>query len=342
MELLFYLFVIIVCSWAVWRGGGMLESSAEKLSRYYKLPPIVQGSIITAVGSSFPELSTTILATLLHGEFELGVSAIVGSAIFNILVIPGLSAIIAGKLESDRILIYKDGQFYITSVIVLLLVFSLAVIYNPVEGGDAYEGTLTRSLALIPFLLYFLYLFLQQQETIYYNRNEDIADVSKEGIPKQWLKLLFSLAIIVVTVEGLVQSAIFLGEFFGTPNFIWGITVLAAATSVPDAVVSIRVAKNNEGLISLANVLGSNIFDLLVCIPAGILIAGSAVVDFEIAVPMMLFLTLATILLFTFMRLQLQISVTEGWILLVVYLAFIIWMVLETIGVLSYVIKTPY
>jgi len=236
--------------------------------------------------------------------------------------------------------VYKDGQFYITSVIVLLLIFALGVIYFPaVEPHGQISGTITRTLAIIPLLLYFLYLFLQQQEVIFYNRNEAHEYIRQKDIWKEWLKLITSLIIIVVTVEGLVQGAIFLGDYFNTPSFLWGITVLAAATSVPDAFVSIRVAMNNEGLVSLANVLGSNIFDLLVCIPAGVLIAGSSVINFEVAVPMMLFLLLATILLFTFMRLQLQISSTEGWTLLIVYIAFIIWMVLETVGILSYVIK---
>lgn len=53
----------------------MLEKSAERLASYYQLPPIVQGAVIEAVGSSFPELSSTVIATLIHGEFELGVSA---------------------------------------------------------------------------------------------------------------------------------------------------------------------------------------------------------------------------------------------------------------------------
>ena len=73
----------------------------------------------------------------------------------------------------------------------------------------------------------------------------------------------------------------FFGEYFNTPSFIWGVTVVAAATSVPDAVVSIKVATRKNGMVSIGNVLGSNVFDLLVAIPAGIMIAGTANVDFQ-------------------------------------------------------------
>lgn len=147
--------------------------------------------------------------------------------------------------------------------------------------------------------------------------------------------MLLSLVIIVVGVEGLVRAAIGLGEVFGTPSFIWGLTVIAAGTSLPDAFVSINAARRGEGVISIANVLGSNIFDLLVAVPAGVLIAGAAPVDFTVAAPMMGVLTLATIILFAMLRTKLRLSRRECYVLLGLYAAFVGWLVLETVGVTS-------
>jgi len=65
----------------VWKGSCLLEAASERLSIYYGLPDIVQGAIIVAIGSSFPELAPVVVSTLVHGTFELGVSAIVGSAL---------------------------------------------------------------------------------------------------------------------------------------------------------------------------------------------------------------------------------------------------------------------
>lgn len=337
-SLLLYIGIVLVSSLVVWKASGLLEKSAQALSEFYHLPPLVQGTIITAVGSSFPELSTTVISTLIHGEFDLGVSAIVGSAIFNILVIPGLSGVMAGKISSDRILVYKDAQFYITSVAVLLLTFSIAVIYYPVEG-DPIKGEITRGIALIPVVLYFLYLFLQQQDTKDFQKEKEKEEKSGAEIKpgKEWLKLLASLVLILGGVEGLVRSAIFFGDYFQTPNFFWGVTVVAAATSIPDAFVSVRVAISGKGTVSIGNVLGSNIFDLLIAIPAGILIAGSSVVNFSVAVPMMLFLTIATITLFAFLRTGLYLKNWESWVLLLLYVLFIAWMSLETFGVINWV-----
>lgn len=335
---LLYTVVALIATGVIWKGSELLESSSGNLSVYYQLPPIVQGAVVVAVGSSFPELSTTVLSTWLHGKFELGVAAIVGSAIFNILVIPGLSGIIGGKqIDSNRDLVYKEAQFYMISVAVLLLTFSFATIYNPVEGPNL-QGEMDRTLALIPLAMYALYMFVQWQDTMEYE-----AELPADGINPlaEWGKLGASLAIILAGVEGLVRAAIGFGDLFGTPDFFWGVTVVAAGTSIPDAFVSIRAAKQGNSVTCLANVLGSNIFDLLVCIPAGVLIAGVAVIDYTVAAPMMAGLTFATLILFTMMRTGLKLSTSECGILLAFYAIFVLWIGLESFGTIDWIPGLP-
>ena len=233
---------IIFGSAAVWKGSGLLEDSAEQLSRHYRLPPTVHGALVVAVGSSFPELSSTLLSTLLHGEFELGLSAVVGSAIFNILVIPGLSGLVGRRLKTGRDLVFKEGHFYLIAVAVLFLTFSLAVLYNPVAGSRL-TGEVSRGLALIPVLVYLLYIFIQQQDVREYDGGEKETTISSL---KEWAKLLISLLLILAGVEALVRSAISLGELLGTPSFVWGLTVIAIVTSLPDTFVSLRLARRGE------------------------------------------------------------------------------------------------
>ena len=340
LPFLLYIGLASVATGIIWKGSGLLETASKRLATYYRLPPIVQGAVIAAVGSSFPELSTTVISTLLHGAFDLGVAAIVGSAIFNILVIPGLAGLAGGRLQADLRLVYKDAQFYIISVAALLIAFSFAVIYEPVPG-ETLVGMMNRPIALAPVLLYGLYLFVQQQDT----REEWAAEAAAGEAAtaghssvrplREWGRLAVSLVIIVVGVEGLVQSALGLGALFGTPDFLWGLTVVAAGTSLPDTFISIKAARSGEGVVSLGNVLGSNIFDLLIAVPAGVLIAGAAPVDFTVAAPMMCFLTVATIVLFTALRTELTLSRTEAGLLLGLYGLFVVWMILETFGVTS-------
>ncbi|WP_049936136.1 hypothetical protein [Haloplanus natans] len=105
---------------------------------------LATGVWYAAVGSSMPELSSTVLATLLHGQFDLGVGAIVGSAVFNILVIPAAATLSRRReLEASRTLVYKEAQFYMLAVSVLFLTFAFAVIYDPAAGNGRLVGTRT-------------------------------------------------------------------------------------------------------------------------------------------------------------------------------------------------------
>ncbi len=314
-----------------WYGSSLLETSSTRLAVHYQLPPIVQGGVVAAVGSSFPELSSAVLATLVHGSFDLGVSAIAGSAIFNITVIPALSAFVARKtLATNRDLVYKEAQFYMLAVSILRLVFSMAVIYNPVEGGPGLTGEVTRKLALVPLAAYGLYLFTQWQDTMDYEAKVEASEVSAL---REWIRLAWSLTVVLAGVEMLVRSAVRLGELLNMPSVFWGLTVIAVGTSLPDAFYSIQASRKGHAVSSVANVLGSNVFDLLVAVPAGVLVAGAVPVNFTQAVPMLGTLTVLTVLLFAFMRTRLVISRLEAWTLLLLYAGFVGWMALETTGV---------
>jgi cation:H+ antiporter len=313
----------------VWVGTRLLDRSAEHLSDAYGLPPVVQGAVVLAVGSSMPELSATLLSTLLHGEFGLGVGTVVGSAVFNILVIPGLVGLAAGGADANRDLVFKESLFYMLSIAVLVLTFALAVIYEP-AGEGRLAGEVTRTLALAPLALYGLYVAVQWL---------DVSGESTDGEPeastaKAWGQLVVGIALIVVAVEGLVRAAIDLGDLLGTPSYVWGLTVVAAASSLPDASVSLRAALDERAVPSLANALGSNVFDLCVAVPVGVLLAGSVVVDFAAAVPMLGALTAATVLLFAFLRTDLRIATWEAAGLLAAYLGFLVF-ALESGGLVS-------
>jgi cation:H+ antiporter len=339
-EILLWTLVAVVATGIVWKGSGLLETSSERLSAYYRLPDIVQGAVVVAIGSSFPELSTVVISAAFHGAFDIGVAAIVGSALFNILVIPGLAGLIGREqLRANRDLVYKESQFYMIAVAALTLTFSFAVIYHPVDGGSGtIQGEMTRGLALIPLLLYLLYAFVQYQDTLDHEAEQDPRDIRPL---REWSKLGISLIIIVVGVEGLVRAAINFGEIFDTPGFLWGATVVAAGTSVPDAFVSVRAARAGRGITSLANVLGSNVFDLLVCIPIGILLAGASVINFSVGAPLMGILTAATIALFLMLRTRMVLSRIEAMALLGLYLLFLVWISAESFGVIDLVPGLP-
>ena len=328
--------VIVATTAIIWVGSGWLESSAEQLSAHYGLPPVVQGSIIVAVGSSFPELASVVF-TALAGVFDMGVGGIVGSAIFNILVIPAVAGLAAtGNLETNRELVYKEAQFYMIAVAALLITFALGVIYIPTPDTPPLSGQVTRPLAMIPLLLYGLYLFIQWQDVSEYTGAVERSD----AISRQWATLAGGLLLILVGVEQLVAAVETLTHIFGIPAFLAGVTIIAAVTSLPDTLVSVRAAREGRGLTSLGNVLGSNTFDLLVAIPIGVLLIGTVSINFAVAVPMFGVLTLATVLLFTFLRTDLSLTTPESQALLVAYGFFVAWVLAETVGVVNLIAAT--
>jgi cation:H+ antiporter len=332
MNILMYSLLAVISTAVIWKGSGLLEKSAEQLSLYYGLPVAVHGAVVVAVGSSFPEISSVAISALLHGEFDLGVGTIVGSAIFNILVIPAVAALSTERLSASRDVVHRDAQFYIISILVLFMTFALGATYLPVtEPGTA---TLTRPLVLVPIGAYILYIFLHYQDT---KEHTPIETPQTVNLPQTWGRLFLSLGLIVLSVEGLVTAALGIGDAFAIPPLLLGAVIVAAGTSLPDAFVSIRAAQSNKGVTSLTNVLGSNTFDLLIAVPFGVLLVGTTTVNYAASIPLLGFLTLVTLVFIVFTRTQLELSRTEAYGFLVLYALFVVWMALEAIGVLSVV-----
>ena len=322
--------LVVVSTVAIFIGGDWLEASSAKLAAHYDLPPVVQGGIVAAAGSSFPELASVVVAGL-AGSFGLGIGAVVGSAVFNVLVIPALAALLSsGGVDATRTLVHKETLFYMLAVAVLFLTFALALVYNPTDA--ALTGTLTRLLVLVPLAVYGLYLFLQWQDTV---ERHTTVTASEQRVRRQWGLLAAGLLVTLVAVWLLVEAVLELGEASGVSEFLWGVTVVAAATSLPDAVVSVRAADKQRDVASIANVLGSNTFDLLVVIPVGVLIVGSTTIDFGVTAPMMGALVAATIALFVTLRTGLVLTGREAVGLLVAYGLFLAWVLAEAVGVVS-------
>jgi cation:H+ antiporter len=276
------------------------EQEAEALSTHYGLPPLVQGSVV----SSMPELFSVIV-TALGGQFDLGVGTVVGSAIFNIAMIPALSSFLSDwEGATDRLIIYKEAQFYLLAVAATFVMFALAVIYAPVSSAKFTLGELRFWYVLVPLLLYLLYILTQYFDTIEDHYREPRPPAS---VRRSWAA-------------------------YGVQEFLAGAVVLAAVTSLPDLIMSVNAARENRADTSLANVMGSNTFDLLVVIPVGVLLTGSVVINFTIAVPMFAALTVLTITLLIMLLWGLSISTREATLLLVMYTLFVLIVIGEITG----------
>jgi cation:H+ antiporter len=151
----------------------------------------------------------------------------------------------------------------------------------------------------------------------------------------EWTMMLVSMLVILAGVEMLIRTALGLGRLLHTPSDFWGVTMIAAATSVPDLFLSIRAARRKISISSLANAVGSNIFDLLVVLPAGVLAAGTVIINYPRILPMMAFLILATVVMLVLARRDFALTNRDGIVLLTLYAGFIVCMALESFGVIA-------
>jgi len=246
--------------------------SLDAISHRLKMSDDAAGATLMASGSSAPELFIAIIALIYGGDnLEIGVGTIVGSALFNLLVIIGAVALV----HSARVAwqpMFRDIIFYIGSILLLYW---------------AFRDSQIQIMEVIIFLVfYFIYVVavMNWKRWFPYERfEEEPEEDDDDPVWKKYLKPLdfivgkffpkpkfiygnFTVSIIFIALLSwiLVSSAVNISEFLGIPKYVIALTVLAFGTSVPDMISSIIVAKQGRGGMAISNALGSNIFDILI------------------------------------------------------------------------------
>lgn len=269
----FYLLAIICEDYFV--------QSLEAISRKLKLSPDVAGATFMAIGSSAPELFTSLIALTKIGSENIGAGAIVGSAIFNILVIVGISAVVATAYLNWRP-VFRDLIFYIISILILLFTFRDGRITLPEVG--LYLGTYLVYLVILAFWSkWFPPLPEEDTEVTVSEPHTRQLESSNGGFIKsikhaidrlfdmifpsrERYVLVFLLSVLLIGGLSwcLVELAILLARALSISEVIIALTVLAAGTSVPDLLSSVIVARKGKGDMAVSNAVGSNIFDILI------------------------------------------------------------------------------
>lgn len=254
-------------------------ASLEIITKKLKISDDVAGATFMAVGSSAPELFTAIIALTKVGVESVGAGTIVGSAIFNILIIIGASALVS-KIVLDRKPVLRDILFYLASLIVLLSTFL--------------DGVITVNEALIYLTLYVIYLIVLHYWGTWFPHKHSPEKIQKEpdeeapasilgkidiytrkaiffpfpNLKKNshlyGLTFFFSVVYIAVLSWIMVDLAVFIAHGIGVPEAIIALTVLAAGTSVPDLMSSIIASRKGHGNMAVSNAIGSNTFDILI------------------------------------------------------------------------------
>jgi cation:H+ antiporter len=304
----------------------MLVRGAARLAAAIGISPLVIGLTIVAFGTSAPELAVSAQASLL-GQADIALGNVIGSNIFNVLFILGLSALVAPLIVAQQ-LVRLDVPIMI-GVSVLTVLFALDGVIAFWEGAILFAGIITYTALLIV-----------------QSRREQNAQVEAEyrkeysapaRSPLQFIiniaLVLVGLATLVYGSRLLVSSAVMIAEYLGVSQLVIGLTIVAAGTSLPEVATSVVASIRGERDIAVGNVVGSNIFNLLSVLgvaamlaPNGVQVAPS-VLRFDL--PVMLAVAVACLPIFFS---GYRISRWKGALFLGYYIAYTYYLILDASG----------
>lgn len=261
--MIFLNFIILVLGFvALVKGADIFVDGSSALAKIFKVPGVIIGLTVVALGTSLPELAVSTTAAL-AGANEIALSNVIGSNIFNLLVVLGVCAVIH-SVPVDEVIIRRDFPLSIIVTLGLLL----AVGWQTLSGGIFFNlsmadnaGLVSRVTGIILLVIFIGYiLFLIFDAIRHPVEEEEISDIPL------WKALLFILIGVILIIAGgkaVVYSAQNIARFFGMTETLIGLTVVALGTSLPELVTSIVAARKGETSLAVGNVVGSNIFNLL-------------------------------------------------------------------------------
>lgn len=315
VSLLLFALGLVVVSFS----ASKMVDGASSLAKRMNIPDIVIGLTIVALGTSAPEMVISILSAL-EGKGDLAVGNVVGSNIFNILAILGISATIYPlTLQSNTI--WKEIPLSLLAAIVVFVMAGDVLI----DGGG--QNQLQRSDGIV--LLGFFVIYLYYTFSIAKKSSNNSTEGQYKNYPV-WLSILMVVAGIVgLTLGGkiMVDNAVAIAKTLGISDSVIALTLVAAGTSIPELATSIAAALKRNADIAIGNIIGSNIFNVFLILGLSATISplyptGLTTVDFAVCIG-------ASVLLFIscFVLRPMTIYRVEGWTMLLLYVGYTVWLI---------------
>lgn len=303
------------------KGADIFVDGASSIAKKFNVSPMLIGLTIVAMGTSAPEAAVSVSSSL-AGQNDMSIANVVGSNFFNILIVLGVSSIIA-KLPVEKETIKKDTPFLIF-ISILLLVLSLNFNLSRLDG-------------VVFLVLFVLFLINMIKSNI---SSKDIESSSGETaiaieatdtktiyMPKTLLLCLIGIVGIVFGGDLVVDSATNIATSFGMSANLVGLTIVAMGTSLPELVTSVIAVKKGETEIAIGNVIGSNIFNILLVLGLAALIHPMAVSI--VAIIDTIFMTAVTILLYIFIKKNNSLTKIHGIIFVIIYFIYLIYTIIR-------------
>ena len=243
-------YVILVLGFVLLtKGADYFVEGAAAAAKKMRIPTFIIGMTIVAMGTSAPECAVSVTAALKHNN-ELAVSNAVGSNIFNLMVVCGVCAVIM-PLSVQAGILKREFPFSILVALFLLGLGATNMSVNRVDGG----------ILLTVFALFLFWMVYSAKKSR--KNGEDEEEIQDLSTLKCLIFMAGGLAAIIFGGDWVVDAASVIAKSFGMSQNLIGLTVVAFGTSLPELVTSIAAARKNQADMALGNVIGSNIFNIL-------------------------------------------------------------------------------
>lgn len=286
------------------KGADYFVEASSAVARSLRIPSIIIGLTIVAFGTSAPELAVSTTAAL-SGSNEIAIGNVIGSNIFNLLVVLGTCGLISPFIVQLR-------WDYVASIGVAIAVLVMVV-------RDNYISRLNAVLLLLGFAI-FVALTIRDALNNRTDNNEEVKKMS-------WLKCIIyivgGLMAIVYGGDLVVDSSKVIALSFGLSETLIGLTVVALGTSLPELVTSIVASRKGENGIALGNVVGSNIFNVLMVLATSAFIhpmsiQNTAIID-------TIYLIVASAVVWVLCRMGMKLSRVDGFIMISMYTGYLVY-----------------
>ena len=291
------------------KGSDFFVDGASSIASLLKIPTIIVGLTIVAFGTSAPEAAVSITSSI-TGSNAMAVSNVIGSNMFNLLMVIGLSALL-GELLMEKNTLNKDLPFLVGITLLFAAFILIGWNISNIEG----------IILLIILIAYIIYLIFTARKS----DDADVVEKPKLSLPKSIIFIIVGLIGIVLGGDLVVNSASDIAIALGMSETLVGLTIVAIGTSLPELVTSLTALKKGENQLVIGNVIGSNIFNILFVLGASSAIS-SIPLDSSMLIDV-IFMVIVTVICFIFGKTQDKFDKREGAILVmlfVVYMAFAI------------------
>ena len=312
--------ILIIGFFLLIKGADIFVDGASSIAKKIGIPSVIVGLTIVSLGTSAPELAVSLISSF-NGNNGIAVGNVLGSNLFNTLVVLGGTAIVA-PLLIKKSTIKRD---YIATLVVTILTCFL--IFGLVPKS---ENMLSRISGIILLVVCIAYMFILVKAA----KKDSVKDEENTSEIKMSKNILLSLIGVVGIVFGgnlVVDSATNIAYALGMSEKLVGLTIVAVGTSLPELVTSIVAALKGENDIALGNVLGSNIFNLVLILGASatispITVSGVMLIDFIILIAVTLFIGA---LIFLNKKEEKRLGRLEGIILVGIYVAYLAYIIMR-------------